>query len=148
MASLSAGLSETTEDDCASCVVVTSPGEVPDVVDKLSKSGDLHVIPVSGAGYKFLCVIEGLAACCISSKSSTYAWDTCGPHCLLRSLGGGAVSYKDAMQQDACDHDGLAQLSYRPKSPEYAQHVHCHRSGLIGYKSVTALETILQALKS
>lgn len=140
------GLSDTSEDDCASCIIVTSPGEVPDITDKLSKSGDLHLIRVSGAGYKFLCVIEGLAACSINSKSCTYAWDTCGPHGVLRSMGGGAISYKDAMQSDNCD--SMAQLSYRPKSPEYAKHVHCHGNGLITYKSVTALETVLRTLKS
>ncbi len=140
------GLSDTAEDDCASCVVVTSPGEVPDITDKLSKSDDLNLIRVSGAGYKVLCVIEGLAACSINSKSCTYAWDTCGPHGILLSMGGGAVSYKDAMQSSDCD--SVAQLSYRPKTPEYAKKVHCNCNGLIAYKSMTALQTVLQTLKS
>ena len=139
------GLSDTAEDDCASCIVVTSPGEVPEITDKLCKSDDLHLVRVSGAGYKVLCVIEGLAACSINSKSCTYAWDTCGPHSILLSLGGGVVSYRDAMQSSC---DSVAQLSYRPKSPEYTKKVHCHCNGLIAYRSVTALKTVLQTLKS
>jgi len=55
-------------------------------VNKLSKQ--FQVVEVVGAGYKILCVVLGVAVCFINSKSSTYKWDTCAPHAILRSLGG------------------------------------------------------------
>jgi len=43
----------------------------------------------AGAGYKVLTVITGDADAYILSKDSTFKWDTCGPHAILRASGGG-----------------------------------------------------------
>ena len=48
----------------------------------------------SGAGYKLLCVARGWSTLYVTAKGSTYKWDTCAAHALLRSLGGGCIDLK------------------------------------------------------
>jgi 3'-phosphoadenosine 5'-phosphosulfate (PAPS) 3'-phosphatase len=38
-------------------------------------------------------VVEGRADLYINSAPCVYLWDTCGPHSLLASLGGGVVTF-------------------------------------------------------
>ena len=74
-------------------VVVVSSSEATSIVQALSDRG-LTVQYAGGAGYKLLCVIEQVACAYIVSKSSTFKWDTCGPHAILCSMGGNLVSLK------------------------------------------------------
>ena len=71
------------------CVVSGSDMEV---MEALKRAG-WTVLPVCGAGYKQLCVIDGVASAFLLTKSSCYKWDTCGPHAILRACGGGMVSW-------------------------------------------------------
>lgn len=41
----------------------------------------------AGSGYKLMCVVEGWADAYLLSKASSYKWDTCAPHAILRALG-------------------------------------------------------------
>jgi 3'-phosphoadenosine 5'-phosphosulfate (PAPS) 3'-phosphatase len=60
----------------------------------------VQVIPAGGAGHKMVMVVEGRADLYINSAPSVYMWDTCGPHSLLASLGGGVVTFNQ--QQVNC----------------------------------------------
>ena len=60
----------------------TEPSEL---VEKLK----LHYqcVQAGGAGHKILCVVLGLADIYVSSKASTYKWDTCAGKYLIPFLG-------------------------------------------------------------
>ena len=132
----------TAEDDCASCVVVVSSSEEPQIVQQLQRSHDFHVIQANGAGYKLLCVIDGLVAAYLTSKPTIYQWDTCGPHAILLALGGGVISYHD--NKDLKSLDNLPQLSYHVGGCHGDP---CHSNGIIAYRSISALSTLLSALQ-
>ncbi|CAH1239080.1 INPP1 [Branchiostoma lanceolatum] len=70
--------------------VVLSESESDDMKSLLSRAGH-RLCYANGAGYKMLCVIDRLVDAYVLTKSSTYKWDTCGPHAILRALGGGMV---------------------------------------------------------
>eukprot|EP00040_Diaphanoeca_grandis_P004713 m.29833 g.29833 ORF g.29833 m.29833 type:complete len:380 (-) comp16166_c0_seq1:53-1192(-) len=59
-------------------------------VDVIRKCSDVKT--VSGCGYKLLCVIRGVANSYAVTTSSTYPWDTCGPHAILLSMGGSVTN--------------------------------------------------------
>nr|CAD7406725.1 unnamed protein product [Timema cristinae] len=63
------------------------------LVSSLNGAG-YSLAEAAGAGYKLLCVADGCADAFVLLKSSTYFWDTCGPHALLRSMGGGILDCK------------------------------------------------------
>jgi len=58
--------------------------------DKLRSQG-YHVETPTGAGFKLGGVILGIASFYYVSKKSTYQWDTCGPHAIIRAMGGEVV---------------------------------------------------------
>ncbi|KAG5836275.1 hypothetical protein ANANG_G00252870 [Anguilla anguilla] len=66
---------------------VLSSGEKQAVKDALGPLCGGGLVYVSGAGYKILCVILGLADLYVLSEGSTFKWDSCAPHAILRALG-------------------------------------------------------------
>ena len=54
---------------------VLSLKEPSELVNKLKPH--YHCVEAGGAGYKILCVALGLVDLYVSSKASTYKWDTC-----------------------------------------------------------------------
>ncbi|KAG7155972.1 Inositol polyphosphate 1-phosphatase-like [Homarus americanus] len=73
-------------------VLVMSSSEDTKIQDKFNKT--FTVLHATGAGYKLLVVALGYAAACVSSKGSTFRWDTGAPHGLLTAQGGGVVIFK------------------------------------------------------
>uniref|UniRef100_A0A493TU33 Inositol polyphosphate-1-phosphatase n=1 Tax=Anas platyrhynchos platyrhynchos TaxID=8840 RepID=A0A493TU33_ANAPP len=69
--------------------VVLSRAEGPGVRAALDPLCGGRLRFAAGAGYKMLCVILGLADAYVLSEGSTFAWDACAPHAILRALGGG-----------------------------------------------------------
>lgn len=65
--------------------LVHSNKERADILERLGAGYTLCGAP--GAGYKMLCVIDGLAMGLLTSSASTYMWDTCGPHAILLAQG-------------------------------------------------------------
>lgn len=65
---------------------------------KLPPGWDTHY--VSGCGYKFLCVIDGLADAFILTMPSSYKWDTCAPQPILTALGGEIVSWVEFINNE------------------------------------------------
>ena len=114
-----------------------------EIEDKLSKSEDFHIIKAAGAGYKLLCVIDGLAAVHINEKDTTYFWDTCGPHAILSAVGGGIVSFTAAVEAKS----SLIQLQYGAKLAGAPTEEYCNKCGFLAYRSQTALEMVLETLK-
>nr|CAH8821960.1 unnamed protein product [Trichobilharzia regenti] len=52
----------------------------------------------SGAGFKQLCVILDEVDAFILMEPNTFVWDTCGPHTIISSLGGGIIQLKSALE--------------------------------------------------
>ncbi|XP_063788811.1 inositol polyphosphate 1-phosphatase [Pseudophryne corroboree] len=81
-----------------SYAAVTSSAETKSVLSALSTvcSGNMHF--AAGAGYKCLCVIQGLVDFYVFSEDTTFKWDTCAPHAILKSLGGGMLELSECLR--------------------------------------------------
>ena len=139
-------------------MIVMSKSESEHVHNALSSKYKL--ISASGAGYKILITVMGLANAYVLSHQSIYRWDCCALHAILLALGGGIVSYKHAVemasksqvQLTASDLENL-QLNYmkaagaiasrRCSLPNSAESL----PGIIAYRSADDAITILNLLK-
>ncbi|CAB3237073.1 unnamed protein product [Arctia plantaginis] len=74
-------------------VMLMSGAEKPEIAAKFKNVG-WEVKTVPGAGHKLLKVVLGEAAAYIVSQGTTYRWDTCAPHAILRAKGGDVLCYK------------------------------------------------------
>lgn len=118
-------------------MVVLSSSESDHVKLRLSSAG-FTLLEAAGAGYKLLCVATGCACAYVLSKPTTFYWDTCGVHAVLKSCGGGLVGYTDALQ-------GADQaLTYTGGS---GTEQCCNSRGLIAYTDHEVLEEIISLLK-
>ncbi|KAG7495073.1 inositol polyphosphate 1-phosphatase [Solea senegalensis] len=129
--------------------VVLSSSEKQVVKESLtSLCGPEKLIYASGAGYKILCVIQGLADVYVLSEGSTFKWDSCAPHALLRALGGGVVDLTKRLQCSSGAQDHLTELTYHQANTEcrgadrWANH-----GGLVAYRDCAQLRSIIEALK-
>uniref|UniRef100_A0A8B9RVQ7 INPP phosphatase n=1 Tax=Accipiter nisus TaxID=211598 RepID=A0A8B9RVQ7_9AVES len=102
----------------------------------------------AGAGYKMLCVILGLADSYVLSEGSTFAWDACAPHAILRALGGGVVALAGALRERrAGDTGSPPELVYnRPVEGAVGAKRWANRGGLVAYAHPQHLEAVLAAL--
>lgn len=107
---------------------------------------------VAGAGYKILCVISGEADLLVTSSKTTFFWDTCAGHAILRSLGGGIIALEDILQLKQSEEINLEklQLRYRPKDDDQTSSSasYNHSKGLIAYRSNEAIKRAIQVLQS
>lgn len=103
----------------------------------------------SGAGYKILCVIQGLADAYILSEGSTYKWDSCAPHALLRALGGGVVDLAVSLQQsDSGVQEPSTELTYHlPRADQTGADRWANYGGLVAYRDCSQLRSIMGALR-
>ncbi|KAM9214417.1 inositol polyphosphate 1-phosphatase [Leptosomus discolor] len=102
----------------------------------------------AGAGYKMLCVILGLADAYVLSEGSTFAWDACAPHAILRALGGGVVALAGALRaRRVGDTEPPPELVYnRPVEGAVGAERWANRGGLVAYVHPQHLEAVLAAL--
>ncbi|XP_010879712.1 inositol polyphosphate 1-phosphatase [Esox lucius] len=134
--------------------VVLSSSEKQAVKEALAPlCGPDRLMYASGAGYKILCVILGLADVYVLSEGSTFKWDSCGPHALLRALGGGMVDLKECLHSTGsgdCEggHRDLGELTY------HQPHTECpgadrwaNLGGLVAYLDCQTLHTVIKELK-
>lgn len=102
----------------------------------------------AGAGYKMLCVLLGLADAYVVSEGSTFAWDACAPHAILRALGGGVVALEGALRARRRGDPGPPpELVYnRPLEGAAGAQRWANRGGLVAYAHPRHLEAVLAAL--
>ncbi|XP_041835644.1 inositol polyphosphate 1-phosphatase [Melanotaenia boesemani] len=129
--------------------VVLSSSEKQVVKEALtSLCGPDKLIYASGAGYKILCVIQGLSDIYVLSEGSTFKWDSCAPHALLRALGGGVVDLSKSLQSTCEGRDHNTELIY---NQPYTEHKGADRwanhGGLVAYRDLSQLRSIIGALK-
>ncbi|XP_033106261.1 inositol polyphosphate 1-phosphatase-like [Anneissia japonica] len=116
-------------------------------------TGDRQVY-ASGAGYKMLCVIEGLIDGYILSKGSTFKWDTCAPHAILKALGGGIIRLDKCLESvkstenNTFDLDKVCIEYHKPDTPEYSTEGQkwCNTGGMLAYINREVAYQILNAL--
>lgn len=102
----------------------------------------------SGAGFKILCVIQGLADLYILSEGSTFKWDSCAPHALLRALGGGMVDLNKSLQSSSAAQDPQVELTYhQPYTEGKGAERWSNHGGLVAYRDSSHLCTVIGALK-
>lgn len=108
---------------------MVSSSEDPALLSPIESTAKWKVIKAAGCGYKLLCVIDGLADVFILSRPSSFKWDTCGPHAILKALGGNVVSFKD------CE-----ELKYLSSGKV------CNEKGIICYSSLQNYHSIQSLL--
>lgn len=104
----------------------------------------------SGAGYKILCVIQGLADIYVLSEGSTFKWDSCAPHALLRALGGGVADLTKSILQDSTSaaQDHQVELTYhQPYTKGKGADRWSNHGGLVAYRDCSQLRSVVGALK-
>ncbi|XP_008408180.1 inositol polyphosphate 1-phosphatase [Poecilia reticulata] len=130
--------------------VVLSSNEKQSVKEALtSVCGPDKLMYASGAGYKVLCVIQGLADAYVLSEGSTFKWDSCAPHALLRALGGGVVDLALSLQQsESGAQDPRTELTYhQPRADRLGADRWANHGGLVAYRDVSQLHSIMGALR-
>ena len=96
--------------------IVMSTSENPELKSVLGKEFELTY--ASGAGYKILCVIDGVVDAYVLSQGSTFKWDTCGPHSILKCLGGSLVDFEKMHCQGECSDDVIAECEVQYEKPD------------------------------
>ncbi|XP_051931519.1 inositol polyphosphate 1-phosphatase [Hippocampus zosterae] len=126
--------------------VVLSSSEKQVVKDTLaSLCGPEKLMYASGAGYKILCVIQGLADAYVLSEGSTFKWDSCAPHALLRALGGGVVDLTKSLK---CSSEAKVELTYhQPCAEGKGADRWANYGGLVAYGDCSQLSSIIGALR-
>ncbi|XP_070759234.1 inositol polyphosphate 1-phosphatase isoform X2 [Enoplosus armatus] len=129
--------------------VVLSSSEKQVVKEALTTlCGPDKLMYASGAGYKILCVIQGLTDVYVLSEGSTFKWDSCAPHALLRALGGGVVDLTKSLQSSSGAQHQQTELTYHQPYTEckgadrWANH-----GGLVAYRDCSQLRSVTGALK-
>lgn len=123
-------------------IICVSSSEDPNVKSKLTKAGFV-LREVSGAGYKILTVITGLADGYVLSKSSTFKWDTCGPQAILRGQGGDVIKFEGVVRGEIIPLDYKDEQNASQKATKINKY--CNYGGVIAYGNKNILERILGA---
>uniref|UniRef100_A0A8C3WGJ8 Inositol polyphosphate 1-phosphatase n=1 Tax=Catagonus wagneri TaxID=51154 RepID=A0A8C3WGJ8_9CETA len=128
-----------------SAVISTSEKET--IKTALSRVCGERVFRAAGAGYKSLCVVLGLVDIYIFSEDTTFKWDSCAAHAILRAMGGGMVDLKECLERNPATGLDLPQLVYHVAN-EGAAGVDqwANKGGLIAYRSRKQLEAFLGLL--
>ncbi|XP_048345656.1 inositol polyphosphate 1-phosphatase [Sphaerodactylus townsendi] len=129
------------------CVVLSS-NESVELQKALVPLYGEQICFASGAGYKMLCVALGFADAYVLSEGSTFKWDSCGPHAILRALGGGIANFAGALHAwRAGQHDSLPELTYnKPEEGAVGADRWANHGGVIAYMYHGHLEAIMATL--
>ncbi|KAM3917066.1 inositol polyphosphate 1-phosphatase [Leptodactylus fuscus] len=126
---------------------VTSSAEAKDVLRALSVVCGENLHFAAGAGYKCLCVIQDLVDFYVFSEDTTFKWDSCAPHAILKSLGGGMLDLSECIKSanqnnDPCVRPHLlynAEVEGAKGADRWA-----NKGGLIAYRSEQRLECFMK----
>lgn len=125
-------------------VVLVGGGDESDTIrENLEQIAEISY--VAGAGHKLLRVALGYADLLVSTSKSTYFWDTCSGHAVLRSMGGGLIGL---LEEDMINVKNLEnqQIRYRPKTDNAIENYN-NSKGLIAYPCPSKLSNYLHLLR-
>ncbi|XP_072521929.1 inositol polyphosphate 1-phosphatase [Salminus brasiliensis] len=128
--------------------VVLSSSERREVKDALAPLCNGRLTYVSGAGYKILCVIQGLVDVYVLSEASTFKWDSCAPHAVLRALGGGVADLGECLSAVSNGNKGFrAELTYhKPQAGCQGVDKWANQGGLVAYLDSAVMDRVVGAL--
>ncbi|KAL1140864.1 hypothetical protein AAG570_000792 [Ranatra chinensis] len=78
--------------ECIDKVVAVSSSEDENLKNDLKENGYTIVEP-PGAGYKLMSIIDGHLCAYILTKPSTFLWDLCACHAILKAMGGDVLNF-------------------------------------------------------
>lgn len=84
---------------------------------------------------------RGWAKYYITEKASTYRWDSCAPHAILRSLGGGCLIYSQRAGKTEVSYDQPNEGAFGPGIAQWS-----NSGGLLAYQTQEDLDAILKCL--
>ncbi|KAF2348027.1 Inositol monophosphatase-like [Trinorchestia longiramus] len=128
--------------------VSVSSSEKEEILQCLTAAG-VQTVPAAGAGYKALIVIDDQVQAYVCSKPSTYMWDTCAPHAILISIGGGVIPYTslELFSRDPAPDASLHQLKYvEATHPGGDISPYCNAGGVVAYRSFACLVALAKIL--
>ncbi|XP_006864109.1 PREDICTED: inositol polyphosphate 1-phosphatase [Chrysochloris asiatica] len=145
LSQLTENTSSEAESQGFSAVISTSEKETIKTA-LLRVCGD-SIFRAAGAGYKSLCVVQGLVDIYIFSEDTTFKWDSCAAHAILRSMGGGMVDLKECLERNPEKWLEFPELVYHVAN-KGASGVDqwANKGGLIAYRSRKQLEMFLSRL--
>ncbi|KTF90415.1 hypothetical protein cypCar_00038903 [Cyprinus carpio] len=126
----------------------TGKGERPAVKNALAVISNGSLMYASGAGYKILCVVQGLVDVYVLSEGSTFKWDSCAPHALLRALGGGVSDLSECLRAHVNANKGhAAELTYhQPHTESQGVDRWANQGGIIAYLDSSVIDKVVAAL--
>ncbi|XP_072117784.1 inositol polyphosphate 1-phosphatase-like isoform X1 [Mobula birostris] len=132
-------------DNDLSAVMSTSESE--SIKSALSK---LRLYYAAGAGYKSLCAVQGFVSVYLLSEDTTFKWDCCAPHAILKSLGGGMVDFREYLKRRKDGNlDELPELVYNtPVDGVTGSDRWANKGGLVAYRCRKHLDTIMNIISS
>ncbi|XP_038642450.1 inositol polyphosphate 1-phosphatase isoform X1 [Scyliorhinus canicula] len=128
--------------------IVMSSSEKESIQKALAPLCGERMYYASGAGYKVLCTILGLVDAYVFTEDTTFKWDTCAPHAILKSLGGGIMNLTKALSQpNDRGPRSFPELQYnKPDEGAKDKEKWANTGGLVAYRSREHLEAIINAL--
>ncbi|CAG9792714.1 unnamed protein product [Diatraea saccharalis] len=115
-------------------IILMSNAENSEIKQKLINF-PYNIDTAPGAGYKLMKVSQGEAIAYILSKGTTFLWDTCAPHAILRARGGDIITYK-------------SQESVKYNIPECNDNQqYCNSNGIIAYNDRVTFNEFKVALE-
>ncbi|MBN3305659.1 INPP phosphatase, partial [Amia calva] len=129
-----------------SAVLSTGETESIKAVFQEACGGGVHY--AAGAGYKSLCVVLGLVNVYVFSEDTTFKWDCCSPHAILRSLGGGMADLKEClrMRRDGKPEERPELVYNLPVQEASGSDKWANKGGLVAYRSQSHLDAVLKLL--
>ncbi|MBZ3880293.1 Inositol polyphosphate 1-phosphatase [Sciurus carolinensis] len=135
------------ESESSAFSAVISTSEKESIKAALARVCGERIFRAAGAGYKSLCVVQGLVDIYIFSEDTTFKWDSCAAHAILRAMGGGMVDMKECLERNPDWGLDLPQLLYHRENQGAAGVDRwANKGGLIAYRSRERLETFLSLL--
>ncbi|XP_020849264.1 inositol polyphosphate 1-phosphatase [Phascolarctos cinereus] len=126
---------------------IISASEKDTIKTALSNICGENVYGAAGAGYKSLCVVQGLVDVYIFSEDTTFKWDSCAAHAILKSIGGGMVDLRECLKRNPETGLDLPHLLYNVDN-QGATGIDrwANKGGLVAYRSQQWLKTFLDLL--
>ncbi|PRD27805.1 UNVERIFIED_CONTAM: Inositol polyphosphate 1-phosphatase [Trichonephila clavipes] len=128
-------------------VIVLSCTESKELQDMISTK--YKIVHASGAGYKSLLVSCKKVDLYVLSHGTTHFWDTCGPHALLLTQGGGIVKFNEVLNttdvkncKDLLDK----QIKYSLKGENVPTGSFRNADGFIAYRNAEDVIELIELL--
>ncbi|MGH0117052.1 UNVERIFIED_CONTAM: hypothetical protein FKN15_028164 [Acipenser sinensis] len=127
---------------------VLSIGETVCVQTLLKGACGDNIHYAAGAGYKSLCVVLGFVDVYVFSEDTTFKWDCCSPHAILKSLGGGMADLRECLRrrQDGNLEDCSELVYNAPVQDAKGADRWANKGGLVAYRSRKHLDAVLNLL--